>query len=140
MTNVLKEFRDFITRGNVVDLAVAVVIGVAFTGVVNAIVEGMVTPLIGMIGNRDYSDLDFTIRGSTFEYGSVINAIIQFVLVAAAVFLFVIKPMNVFAERRRRGEETAEELSDEAALLTEIRDLLRAQVGAGDPPVPRPGP
>ncbi len=129
MTDVYKEFRDFITRGNVIDLAVAVVIGLAFTGVVNAIVSGLITPLIGMIGGTDFSDLDFAINGSTFEYGEVINAILQFVLIAAAVFFFIVKPINVLNERRRRGEEPEPELSDEAALLTEIRDLLRDRSG-----------
>jgi large conductance mechanosensitive channel len=129
VTDVYKEFRDFITRSNVIDLAVAVVIGLAFTAIVNAIVAGLITPLIGMIGGNDYSDLDFTINGSTFEYGQVLNAVIQFLLIAAAVFFFIVKPVNVLNERRRRGEEPERELSDEAALLTEIRDLLRDRSG-----------
>jgi large conductance mechanosensitive channel len=130
VTNVYKEFREFITRGNVIDLAVAVIIGLAFTAIVNAIVSGLITPLIGMIGGKDFSDLDFTINGSTFEYGLVINAVIQFLLIAAAVFFFIVKPINMLNERRRRGEEPEpEELSDEAALLTEIRDLLRDRSG-----------
>ncbi len=130
MTDVYKEFRDFITRGNVIDLAVAVVIGLAFTAVINAVVSGLITPLIGMIGGNDYRDLDFTINGSTFEYGLVINAIIQFLLIAAAVFFLIVKPINVINERRRRGEgPKPAELSDEAALLTEIRDLLRNRSG-----------
>lgn len=108
---VFKEFREFIARGNVVDLAVAVVIGVAFTDVINAIVDGMLTPLIGMLGERDYRDLDFTVRGSTFEYGAVISATISFVLVASAVFFFVVKPLNVLQERRRRGVVEEKELS-----------------------------
>jgi large conductance mechanosensitive channel len=126
---VLKDFRDFIARGNVMELAVAVVIGVAFNDVVNSVVEGLITPLIGMLGSRDYSSLDFTINDSTFEWGNVLNAVLQFVSIAGAVFLIFVKPMNVLAERRRRGEVTEEELSDEAALLSEIRDLLRAQQG-----------
>ena len=130
MTDVYKEFREFITRGNVIDLAVAVIIGLAFTAIINAIVSGLITPLIGMIGGNDFSDLDFTINGSTFEYGLVINAVIQFLLIAAAVFFFIVKPVNMLNERRRRGEEPEpEELSDEAALLTEIRDLLRDRSG-----------
>jgi large conductance mechanosensitive channel len=130
VTDVYKEFRDFITRGNVIDLAVAVIIGLAFTTIINAIVSGLITPLIGMIGGNDFSDLDFTINGSTFEYGLVINAVIQFLLIAAAVFFFIVKPINMLNERRRRGEEPElEELSDEAALLTEIRDLLRDRSG-----------
>jgi large conductance mechanosensitive channel len=130
--DVIKEFREFISRGNVIDLAVAVVVGTAFVQVVNAIVAGLITPLIGMIGGSDFSALDFTINGSTFEYGDVINAVIQFTLIAAAVFFLVVKPINVLHERRRRGqvEPEPEELSDEAALLTEIRDLLRSQAGS----------
>jgi large conductance mechanosensitive channel len=131
VTDVYKEFRDFITRGNVIDLAVAVIIGLAFTAIVNAIVSGLITPLIGMIGGNDYSDLDFTINDSTFEYGQVINAVIQFLLIAAAVFFFIVKPVNMLNERRRGGEEPEPaELSDEAELLTEIRDLLRDRSGA----------
>lgn len=130
MTDVYKEFRDFVTRGNVIDLAVAVVIGLAFTAIINAVVSGLITPLIGMIGGNDYRDLDFTVNGSTFEYGLVINGIIQFLLIAAAVFFLIVKPINVINERRRRGEEPEPaELSDEAALLTEIRDLLRNRSG-----------
>ena len=130
MTDAYKEFREFITRGNVIDLAVAVIIGLAFTAIINAIVSGLITPLIGMIGGNDFSDLDFKINGSTFEYGLVINAVIQFLLIAAAVFFFIVKPINMLNERRRRGEEPEpEELSDEAALLTEIRDLLRDRSG-----------
>jgi large conductance mechanosensitive channel len=129
VTDVYKEFKEFITRGNVIDLAVAVVIGLAITAIINSIVSGLITPLIGMIGGNDFSDLDFTINGSTFEYGEVINAVIQFLLIAVAVFFFIVKPVNMFNERRRRGEEPAAELSDEAALLTEIRDLLRDRSG-----------
>jgi large conductance mechanosensitive channel len=130
VTDVYKEFREFITRGNVIDLAVAVIIGLAFTAIINAIVSGLITPLIGMIGGNDFSDLDFTINDSTFEYGLVINAVIQFLLIAAAVFFFIVKPINMLNERRRRGEDPEpEELSDEAALLTEIRDLLRDRSG-----------
>ncbi len=132
MADVFKEFREFISRGNVVDLAVAVVIGAAFTAIVTSVVEGLITPLIGMIAGKDFRRMTFTVNDSVFSYGIVINAIIYFVSVAAVVFFLVVKPLNVLKERRRRGAEPpAEELSDEAALLTEIRDLLRSQsVGA----------
>ena len=130
MTDVYKEFKEFIARGNVIDLAVAVVIGLAIVAIVNSIVSGLITPLIGMIGGSDFSDLDFTINDSTFEYGEVINAVIQFLFIAAAVLFFIVKPINMLNERRRRGEEPDPvELSDEAALLTEIRDLLRDRSG-----------
>jgi large conductance mechanosensitive channel len=122
---VFKEFREFISRGNVVDLAVAVVVGTAFTQVVNALVEGLITPLIALFGERDYTDLAFTVRDSTFRYGLVITATLSFLMIAAAVFFFVVKPLNMLEARKRRGEVATEELSDEAVLLAEIRDLLR---------------
>jgi large conductance mechanosensitive channel len=123
----IQEFKRFLFRGNVVDLAVAVVIGAAFTTIVNAIVSGLITPLVGMIFSKDFSDMTFTINGSTFAYGSVINAVIQFVAIALVVFFVVVKPMEAIAARRARGEEPTADTpapSDEAVLLTEIRDLL----------------
>ena len=133
MPGLIKEFKDFISRGNVVDLAVAVVIGTAFTAVVTAIVAGLITPLIAMAGGTSVQGLDFTINGSTFEVGLVLNALITFLMVAAVVFFLVVKPLNVLEERRKRGEEPVEpeQLSDEATLLMEIRDLLAAQTGSG---------
>ncbi|HEX8802681.1 MAG TPA: large conductance mechanosensitive channel protein MscL, partial [Acidimicrobiales bacterium] len=133
MPGVLKEFKDFITRGNVIDLAVAVVIGVAFTSIVNAIVEGLLTPLIGMVIGKDFSDMTFTVNDSVFRYGQVINAVLQFLAVAAAVFFLIVKPINMLNERRRRGEEPepASPPTDEAILLAEIRDLLRDGAGPG---------
>ncbi|HEX6570076.1 MAG TPA: large conductance mechanosensitive channel protein MscL [Acidimicrobiales bacterium] len=132
MSGVMKEFKEFISRGNVVDLAVAVIIGLAFSAIVTAVVEGLITPLIGMIAGRDFTDMTFTINDSVFRYGIVINAIIYFLAVAAVLFFGVVKPLNMLKERRRRGEEPAPaDLSDEAALLTEIRDLLAVQAGTG---------
>jgi large conductance mechanosensitive channel len=126
----IKEFKAFVLRGNVVDLAVAVVIGAAFGAVVTSFVNNILTPLIGIVGKKDFAEFDFTIRDSVFHYGNFINALISFVLIATAVFFFVVKPLNMLAERRKRGEVTEEEvpeLSDEAILLSEIRDLLRAE-------------
>jgi large conductance mechanosensitive channel len=101
----LKEFRAFLLRGNVVDLAVAVVIGAAFGAVVTAFVEDLVTPLIGAIGGtRDFSNLKFTINKSEFLYGDFINKVISFVTIAAVIFFLVIKPMNIMMARMRRGE------------------------------------
>lgn len=122
----LSEFKAFLMRGNVVDLAVAVVIGAAFTGIVTAISTGLITPLIGMIIGKDFTQMSFEINGSTFNYGLVIDATIRFVSVAAVIFFLVVKPMQAMAERRARGEvtEDAPAPSDEAVLLTEIRDLL----------------
>jgi large conductance mechanosensitive channel len=124
---VVREFREFISRGNVIDLAVAVVIGVAFNEVVQSIVRGLITPLIALFGERDYTHLTFTIRESTFRYGDVITALISFLAISVAVFFFLVKPLNALEARKRKGEVTEEELSDEALLLTEIRDLLRSQ-------------
>jgi large conductance mechanosensitive channel len=125
----IKEFRDFLFRGNVIDLAVAVVIGTAFTALVGALVAGLITPLVGMIFSKDFSEMTFTINGSTFFYGTVINALITFVSVAAVIFFVVVKPMDALAQRRRRGEpiEDTPAPSDEALLLTEIRDLLASR-------------
>lgn len=140
MPGLLKEFKEFVSRGNVVDLAVAVVIGAAFTAIVTAVVEGLITPLVGMIGGTDFRDMDFTINDSVFNYGIVINAIIYFLAVSAVVFFLVVKPLNTLAERRRRGQEPEPEpLTTEAALLTEIRDLLRSPTDAGGPTVPPRG-
>jgi len=99
----LKEFKQFLLRGNVVDLAVGVVIGAAFGTVVTAIVSDLLTPFIAAIAKvPDFSGLVFTINGSKFMYGHFINALISFILVAAAIFFFVIKPMNMLISRSRK--------------------------------------
>jgi large conductance mechanosensitive channel len=99
----LREFRQFLLRGNVIDLAVAVVIGAAFGAVVTAMVQDLLTPLIAaMVGKPDFSELTFTINDSIFRYGHFINAVIAFVLIAAAIFFFVVKPVNVLISRARR--------------------------------------
>jgi large conductance mechanosensitive channel len=99
----LKEFKQFLLRGNVVDLAVGVVVGAAFGTVVTALVSDLLTPFIAAIAKvPDFSGLFFTLNGSKFMYGHLINAIISFVLVAGAVFFFVVKPMNMLVERSRR--------------------------------------
>jgi large conductance mechanosensitive channel len=99
-----KEFKAFVLKGNVVDLAVAVVIGGAFGKVVSALVKDLLTPLIGIPGTKDFSALHFTVRHSKFLYGAFINELVSFVLIAFAVFFFVVKPMNVLIARRNRGE------------------------------------
>jgi large conductance mechanosensitive channel len=92
----LTDFRTFVLRGNVVDLAVGIVIGVAFTAVVQAMVRDILTPLVAAIfGRPDFSALSFRIHGSVFRYGDFLNALIAFVTIAAAVFFFVVKPMNL---------------------------------------------
>ena len=130
----LKGFKEFIMRGNVVDLAVAVVIGAAFTAVVTALVKDLLTPLIAAIfGKPDFSNLTFTVNKSTFRYGDFINAAINFTLIAAAIYFFIIVPIKKLnelqAKRRAAGEpaDVADIPSDEVVVLTEIRDLLRTQ-------------
>ena len=101
----LKGFKEFILRGNVVDLAVAVVIGGAFGAVVAALVKDLLTPLIAaLVGKPDFSAIKFTVNGSEFLIGDFINALIAFILVAAAIYFFVVAPMNAITARRRRGE------------------------------------
>jgi large conductance mechanosensitive channel len=128
MAGVIKEFREFILRGNVVDLAIAVVLGAAFGAVVAALVADIITPLVAAVfGQPDFGALSFTINGSKFAYGHFINTVITFVTVAAAVFFLIVKPMNVLLARRKAKEEPAPESpTEDILLLTEIRDLLRA--------------
>jgi large conductance mechanosensitive channel len=103
----LKGFRQFLFRGNVVDLAVAVVIGGAFGAVVTALVKDLITPLIAaIVGKPDFSAIKFTVNGSVFLIGDFINAVVAFVLVAAAIYFFVITPMNALMARIHRGEAT----------------------------------
>jgi large conductance mechanosensitive channel len=98
----LREFRAFIVRGNLVDLAVAVVIGTAFTAVVNAAVRDLLTPLIAAVGGQpNFGALDFTINGSRFAYGDFLNALVTFLMVAAVVFFLVIKPVNALMDMLR---------------------------------------
>ena len=103
LKGLVQEFKEFLLRGNVVDLAVAVVIGTAFGAVVTSFVENLITPLIAAIGGQpDFSEIDFTINGSTFGIGLFLNALISFAIIAAVIFFFVVKPMNVMIERARR--------------------------------------
>ena len=128
---IVGEFKEFVLRGNVVDLAVAVVIGAAFGAVVTALVKDLVTPLIAAIaGKPDFSGLTFTIHHSKFLYGDFVNTVVSFLSIATAVFFFVVKPLNFVVERRKAAMAAGAEpeptsLSDEAVLLGEIRDLLR---------------
>jgi large conductance mechanosensitive channel len=130
----LKGFRDFIARGNVIDLAVAVVIGAAFTNVVNAFGSSFLEPLIKVISGGHTLSGSFKVGGVRFDWSAFINALIAFLIAALTVYFLVVLPMNRLAERRKRGEEPEPEApSDEVRLLTEIRDALVAQRG-GQPP------
>lgn len=126
----LKEFRQFIMRGNVVDLAVAVVIGAAFSKIVDGIVRGLINPLIAAIfGKSNLTGVgNFTINGADFSIGLVLDAAVGFLFVAAAVYFLIVLPLNKLAERRKRGvEPEPDPLTADQELLTEIRDLLRAR-------------
>ena len=120
----LKEFRDFLMKGNLVELAVAIVIGIAFGLVIKSLVDNLITPIIGMVGGVDFGGETFSINGSTFRYGQFINDLITFVLTAAAVFFVIVKPVNTIMARIRKPEELAPDAPTETALLIEIRDLL----------------
>lgn len=107
MGTLADEFKAFILRGNVIDLAVAVVIGAAFTDVVTAVVENLIMPLIALIGGQpDFSSIAFTINDTTFSMGNILNAVIGFLIIAAVIFFLVVKPMNLLIERARRRETT----------------------------------
>jgi large conductance mechanosensitive channel len=122
----VKGFRDFIMRGNIVDLAIAVVIGVAFTALVAAVTDALIKPLIGVFLGGGVSGGTFTVRGQVFNVGAVITAIITFLITAAVVYFLIVVPMKKLADRRAPGDADVPTPapSDEAVLLTEIRDLL----------------
>jgi len=126
----LQEFKAFLMRGNIVDLAVAIVIGVAFGAVVTALVEDLITPIIAAIGGQpDFSALDFTINDSTFLYGHFINAVIAFVVIAAAIFFVVVKPLNALAARRKAGEGPAGPSDEERRHQEMLAALERIRLG-----------
>jgi large conductance mechanosensitive channel len=123
----VKGFKDFLLRGNVVDLAVAVIIGIAFGAIVNAFATDFVGGLIGAIGGTpDFGTAGFEVNDSKIIIGSTINALINFLIVAAVVYLMVVVPMTRLLERRKSGEEPEVEApAEDVLLLQEIRDLLR---------------
>lgn len=127
----LKGFKDFLLRGNVVDLAVAVVIGTAFTALVASFTTSFLEPLIGLIGGGGETGGELVVNGQHFTWGAFINAVITFVLTAAVVYFVVVVPMKKIMERRKRGEEAGPAEPTQVELLQEIRDLLRAQQGMG---------
>ncbi|MGE0228625.1 MAG: large conductance mechanosensitive channel protein MscL [Dehalococcoidia bacterium] len=133
MGGMVSGFRDFILRGNVIDLAVAVVIGAAFGAVVTSLVENLINPLIAAIGGQpDLGDVaTFTINSANFSVGAVLSAAINFVIVAAAVYFIIVMPVNRLMQMRQR-KEVAEVAAtpEDIALLQEIRDLLKARGGA----------
>lgn len=136
----IKGFKEFIMRGNVIDLAVAVVIGAAFTAVVNSIVENLINPLLGLLFKADSLDnaLVWTVGDAQFKFGAIIGAIISFLAVAAVVYFVFVMPMNHFKERaeakRKAGRPDPEEPETELTVLAQIRDLLAEQGPAAGGP------
>ncbi len=126
----IQGFKNFIMRGNVVDLAVAVVIGAAFTAVVTSFTNNLINPLIAAVGGGNVNGLGVQLIASNpktvLDFGAVITAILNFLIVAAVVYFLVVTPMNLLAERRKRGEEPEPKApAEDIVLLQEIRDLLR---------------
>ncbi|GAA0525084.1 large-conductance mechanosensitive channel protein MscL [Paractinoplanes ferrugineus] len=133
MKKILQGFKDFIMRGNVVDLAVGIVIGAAFTAVVTAFTNGFIKPLIQLMGGGTGTGAGAwePRKGVIFDYASFINSIITFLITAAVLYFLVVMPLNYLAERRRRGEEPPPKApSEDIVLLTQIRDLLAKDAGA----------
>ncbi|GMA30449.1 large conductance mechanosensitive channel protein MscL [Litorihabitans aurantiacus] len=156
-TGFLNGFKEFISRGNAIELAVGIVIGAAFTAVVTAIVDGVINPLVGgifgqpnldeigafTIGNAVWTDANGVEQvGATLRPGTILTALFNFLIVAAAIYFIVVLPLNKLAARRNKAEElTPEAPSDDVILLGEIRDLLKAQAeGPGQVPGQQPRP
>lgn len=124
----LREFKDFLLRGNLIELAVAFVLGLAFAALLNSFVADLITPIIGaIVGKPEFSRLTFTIHHSVFRYGSFVTALIQFISIAAAVFFFVVKPTQAILARRVQRDAEAAAPSDEERRHQELLAALRAR-------------
>ena len=129
-----REFKTFLLRGNVVDLAVGIVVGAAFGVLVTALVSDLLTPLIAaLIGKHDFSSLTFTVNGSNFRYGSFINALVAFLSISAAVFFFVVKPVNALMARSKTGVDVESETRPCSECLSEIPGKARRCAFCGSP-------
>ncbi len=140
MKDVLNGFKEFIMRGNVVELAVAFVIGTAFAKLINTVVSAVITPIIAVLFRESSLSgvLSFTINGAQFRPGAVADAIISFLIVAAVVYFVIVLPVNKFSSMRKRGIEPEPQApAEDVLLLQEIRDLLASQQGTTPPPPPR---
>ena len=122
MKNLFKEFKEFISKGNVLDLAIAVVMGAAFSAIVNSLVNDIIMPLFGIIFGKSFSSLYWDLNGSLIMYGAFIQAIVDFLVISLCIFLFM-KAINKFKRKEEKKEEAKK--SDEVVLLEEIRDLLK---------------
>ncbi|MCE6994357.1 large-conductance mechanosensitive channel protein MscL [Saccharothrix sp. S26] len=126
----IKGFKDFLMRGNVIDLAVAVVIGAAFTAIVTAFTTNLINPIIALFGGNNVNGLAVQLGSSdktVVDFGAIITAVINFLIVAAIVYFIFVLPMNKLKERRKRGQEPGPAEPTDVELLKEIRDLLAAQ-------------
>lgn len=123
-----KDFKAFIAKGNVLDLAVGIIIGAAFSSIVSSLVDNVIMPLIGLLmGGIDFSSLSITVGDAVIEYGLFIQTIIDFLIIAFSIFLFI-RLINAFKRKQEEvEEEVVEEVNEQTALLTEIRDLLKAK-------------
>ncbi len=138
MFSMLKGFKEFIMQGNVIDLAVAVVIGAAFASVVNALVENVLMPMIsGLIGFPDFDNFAVVmLNGNAVQFGVLLTQVVNFLLIAGAIYFVVVMPMNkmIEARNRRLGISEEDEVEPDVQLLTEIRDLMKAQNTGGAAP------
>lgn len=129
----LKGFKDFLMRGNIIDLAVAVVVGSAFTALVTAFTTNIIKPLIAATGGGNVSGLSIQVvtgnQASTIDFAAVINAVITFFITAAVVYFLFVVPMKKISERRKKGKEEGQSEPTDVELLLEIRDLLRSEQG-----------
>lgn len=126
----LKGFKDFIAQGNALDLAVAVIIGAAFTPIVTAITNVIMAIVAGLVGQPNFDSVgQFAVNGSTVQPGTIITALINFLLVAAAVYFAIVLPINKLKERRAKEAEVEGDAPTDVELLTEIRDLLASDKG-----------
>jgi large conductance mechanosensitive channel len=124
---VLQEFKDFLLKGNLIELAVAFVMGVAFAAVLNSLVADIIMPIIGaIVGKTDFTSLTFSVHHSLFKYGAFITAVIQFVMIGAAVFFFIVKPVQMVLARRTQRDAEEEAPSDEERRHQELLAALRA--------------
>jgi len=138
MKGLLGDFRKFVMRGNVLDLAVAVVIGIAFNAVVNSLVNDVIMQIIAaIVGKPNFNDLTFRLGDGIIYYGKFLTALINFLIIAATLFV-IIRAFEELQKRRKGTEEELEDAPEEIVLLSEIRDLLAANNAAGTTPPERP--
>jgi large conductance mechanosensitive channel len=123
---IVKEFRDFLMRGNIIELAIAFIMAAAFVPVVTSLVDGVILPFIAAIfGEPNFDNIGFDVGDARVQIGLFISAVINFILIAVAVFFFIVKPVQMIKDRQKAGEEPPPEPTEEVVLLTEIRDALR---------------